>query len=355
MEETKKILVIEDQREVRENIAEILSLSAYEVLQADDGLTGVEMAIAGRPDLVICDITMPGFDGYEVLHSLQRHPRAADIPFIFLTASVGKEDIRKAMSAGADDYLTKPFEGIDLLKAVESCLKRRRQRQAVAWQTSPHGGAPLQQTSLTGLLRLDRDHRDIHPIRKKQMIYQEGQRPGSIYYLVSGSIKTYRIHPDGKEFITHIMGAGEIFGYTALLQDVNYQDNAQVLEDGEMMVISRQEFLQLMAADSRITQQFIDRLARDVKAQEHSLMNLAYNSLRKRVANGLLHLASKFPGEVGKEHAIGISRENLSHLIGSATESLTRTLSDFRQEKLIDIRDGKIFLLNREALSTLVN
>ncbi len=189
----------------------------------------------------------------------------------------------------------------------------------------------------------------------KQVIYLEGQRPAAIYFLVSGRVKIYRLHPDGKEFITNIAGPGEFFGYTALLQEVNYQDNAQVLDDGAVMTISRQEFQQMMMADSRITQHFIDLLARDVKAQEHSLINLAYNSLRKRVANGLLHLAAKFPGEDGKDGTIGISRENLSHFIGSATESLTRTLSDFRQEKLIDIREGKIFVLNRDALCNLAN
>lgn len=351
----KKILVIEDEPEVRENIAEILQLSGYEVWKADDGLSGVETALTTLPDLIICDIAMPRLDGYEVLYSLHRHSRTRNIPFIFLTASIEKEQVRKAMTAGADDYLTKPFEGIELLNAVESCLKKRQLRQAAAAQRisqpPPVGQA---QVPVTELLRLLPDQRDIDVFRKKQMIFQEGQRPAAVFYLVTGKIKTFRIHPDGKEFITNIAGPGEFIGYSALLQDINYQDNAQVLEDGSMMLIPRQEFLQLMAVDSRVTQHFIDLLARDVKAQEHSLVNLAYNSLRKRVANGLLQLVAKFPAGDG-EGTIGISRDNLSHFIGSATESLTRTLSDFRNEKLIDIRDGKIYLLNRERLSRLVN
>ncbi|HVW59074.1 MAG TPA: response regulator [Puia sp.] len=353
----KKILVIEDERDVRENIAEILLLSGYEVSKADDGLSGVEMALADIPDLIICDITMPRLDGYQVLHSLHRHSRTSNIPFIFLTASLEKEQVRRAMTAGADDYLTKPFEGIELLNAVESCLKKRRLRQAAAAQKTSRPPAAAQgqtQVPVTELLRLLPDQRDIDVFHKKQMIFQEGQRPTALFYLLTGKIKTFRIHPDGKEFITNIAGPGEFIGYSPLLQDINYQDNAQVLEDGSMMLIPRQEFLQLMAADSRVTQHFIDLLARDVKAQEHSLVNLAYNSLRKRVANGLLQLVAKFPTGDG-EGAIGISRDNLSHFIGSATESLTRTLSDFRNERLIDIRDGKIYLLNRERLSNLAN
>jgi CRP-like cAMP-binding protein len=84
-------------------------------------------------------------------------------------------------------------------------------------------------------------------------------------------------------------------------------------------------------------------------------LNLAYNSLRKRVANGLLQLIVKYRKTGEEEGAIGISRDNLAHVIGSATESLTRTLSDFRDEKLIDIRHGKIYLLNEEKLKQLVN
>ena len=350
----KKILIIEDEPEVRENIAEILALSNYEVLKAEDGLVGVELALAATPDLIICDIAMPGLDGYEVLYSLHRHARTSGIPFIFLTASTEKEQVRKAMTAGADDYISKPFEGIELLRAVESCFKKRQLRHAAVAQKSSSSGE-LQPASIMELLRLQPDQRDIHFFHKKQMIYQEGQRPTAIYYVLTGKIKIYRIHPDGKEFITNIAGGGEFLGYTALLQDVNYQDNAQVLDEGALMHVPRQEFLQFMLTDSRVSQYFIDLLARNVKAQEHSLINLAYNSLRKRVANGLLQLVAKFPEGEGSDPSVGISRDNLSHFIGSATESLTRTLSDFRNERLIDIRDGKIFLLYRERLSNLAN
>ena len=349
----KKILIIEDEPQMRDNIAEILQLSDYEVLKAGDGVSGVEMALTAKPDVIICDITMPGLDGYEVLYSMHSHPNTSGIPFIFLTAATEKEQIRKAMTSGADDYLTKPFEGIELLRAVESCLKKRQRQSASAQKLS--SSASSQQGTVAELLRLDPNERDAHTFPKRQVIFQEGQRPAYLYYLVSGKIKTYRIHPDGKEFITNIAGPGDFLGYTAILQDRNYHDNGQVLEDAGIMLISRQEFLQLMSSNSRIAQQFIDLLARDLKAQEHSLINLAYNSLRKRVANGLLQLTAKFPDGEGKDMAIGISRDNLSHFIGSATESLTRTLSDFRNEQLIDIREGKIYLLNKEKLSNLAN
>src|SRR5579875_1176862 len=119
-----KILVIEDNDEVRENTAEILMLSDYEVITAANGKEGVEVALAQLPDLIVCDIMMPVLDGYGVLHLLSKHKETATIPFIFLTAKAEKVDLRKGMEMGADDYLTKPFDGIELLNAVEVRLKK---------------------------------------------------------------------------------------------------------------------------------------------------------------------------------------------------------------------------------------
>lgn len=133
----KKILIIEDNEEVRENTAEIIELSNYEVITAADGKAGVEKALAELPDLIICDIMMPVLDGYGVYHLLSKHDETASIPFIFLTAKSEKADFRRGMQMGADDYLTKPFEGIELLNAIEVRLKKSekiRQQYSVPMQ-----------------------------------------------------------------------------------------------------------------------------------------------------------------------------------------------------------------------------
>ena len=116
----KKILLIEDNLDVRENTEEILSLANYKVFTAANGKIGVELAHTEKPDLIICDIMMPELDGYGVLHILSKNEDTARIPFIFLTAKTEKSDIRKGMNLGADDYLTKPFDDTDLLNAIET-------------------------------------------------------------------------------------------------------------------------------------------------------------------------------------------------------------------------------------------
>src|SRR5690606_12250664 len=120
----KKILLIEDNQDIRENTAEILLLANYEVIEAENGKVGVEKAKKERPDLIICDIMMPELDGYGVLHMLSKNPETSAIPFIFLTAKSEKEDFRKGMNLGADDYLVKPFDDIELMDAIEMRLKK---------------------------------------------------------------------------------------------------------------------------------------------------------------------------------------------------------------------------------------
>src|SRR5688500_2594029 len=134
----KRILLIEDNREVRENTSEILSLANYEVLVAENGKIGVDLAQRQKPDLIICDIMMPELDGYGVLHILSKNEQTAAIPFIFLTAKTEKTDIRKGMNLGADDYLTKPFDDTDLLNAIEARFRKNAMQQKL-YEVTPEG------------------------------------------------------------------------------------------------------------------------------------------------------------------------------------------------------------------------
>jgi two-component system, OmpR family, alkaline phosphatase synthesis response regulator PhoP len=120
-----KILVIEDEVFVRENLFDLLEANNYEVICAENGFVGAVWAFEHIPDLIICDVMMPEVNGHEVLEALRQSSTTEMIPFIFLTAMADKQSIRKGMELGADDYLTKPFENIDLLKAIEVKLERR--------------------------------------------------------------------------------------------------------------------------------------------------------------------------------------------------------------------------------------
>lgn len=126
----KTILIIEDQPDMRENIATILEMEGYAVLEAADGRAGLEAALEEKPDLILCDVMMPGMDGHQVLDELRRQPSIAGTPFIFLTARGEKRDLRQGMNLGADDYLTKPASASDLLDAISARLEREQKRRA---------------------------------------------------------------------------------------------------------------------------------------------------------------------------------------------------------------------------------
>jgi len=120
-----KILVIEDDALVRENLLDLLDAEGYTPISAKDGETGVALIYREKPDLVICDILMPRMNGYEVLAKINQEPEFAALPFIFLTAKTSRDDLRKGMELGADDYITKPFTRDDILRAIRLRLSKK--------------------------------------------------------------------------------------------------------------------------------------------------------------------------------------------------------------------------------------
>lgn len=351
----KTILLIEDNDDIRENTAEILELANYKVLTAENGKTGVEMALEHRPDLIVCDIMMPVLDGYGVLHLLQKNPQVEDTPFIFLTAKSERGDFRKGMEMGADDYITKPFSGTDLLNAVESRLKKSELKK----QVLPADMEGLQQLLLTATganpLKKLMEEGNTDKYKKKQLIYQEGNRPISLYFIEKGRVKTYKVNNDGKELAVNLYSAGEFLGYVALLEGSNYHENAEALEACELTAIPREEFETLINNNREVAQQFIRLLAKNITEKEQQLLHLAYSSLRKKVAEALLFLKKKYHHVTDQPFSIDISRENLATIAGTATESMIRTLGDFRDEKLLEIKQGVITILNEQKLANLVN
>ncbi|RAJ10956.1 CRP-like cAMP-binding protein [Chitinophaga skermanii] len=349
------ILVVDDHTDIRENVAEILSLAGYETIEAENGKRAVELAKEHKPDLIVCDIMMPELDGYGVLHLLRKVPDTEHIPFIFLTAKTDRSDFRKGMELGADDYITKPFEDVELLTAVETRLKKQTLLQEKFKQSQQQSVSHLlQDWQSSGLLNLDPDSYSSTVLSKKQPVYREGKHPQYLYYVKSGKVKAYRMNDDGKEYITNLYGEGDYFGYVALIEDRPYDDNAEALENTEIALIPKEVFLEQLLNDVSVARTFIKRIASEVKEKEDRLLQLAYDSLRKRVASGLLSIHDKLHKEQGSSALIELSRDDIARFVGTATESLIRTLSDFKQEKLIEMQGTRIRIVQPDALRKLL-
>src|SRR6201984_1703059 len=140
----KKILVIEDEPEMRRNLTTVLRLEKFHALAAENGRIGVELAKKEKPDLILCDVRMPELDGYGVIRALRANTKTAAIPFIFLTAKGEKPDIRAGMNLGADDYLTKPVGKADLLAAIRSRLDRAAQQATPEFKPNFESARPLE-------------------------------------------------------------------------------------------------------------------------------------------------------------------------------------------------------------------
>ncbi|MGC8749327.1 response regulator [Hydrotalea sp.] len=352
----KKILLIEDNLDMRENTAEILQLANYEVKTAENGKEGVALAEKEHFDLIICDIMMPVLDGYGVLHLLSKNKNTNSIPFIFLTAKAERTDFRKGMEMGADDYLTKPFDDIELLNAIESRLKKSElMRQEFANNVNGLNQFIETVKGFDSLKKISEEN-ELRNYRKKEEIYKEDSYPKGLYLLVSGKIKTCKTNEDGKELITGLYSEGDYFGYIALLEDTKHKESAVVLEDAQVCMMPKTDFFELIYKNAEVSKKFIQMLSHQVQQREEQLLRLAYNSARKKVADALITLQNKYQQSSKQGNfSMQISREDLANIAGIATESTIRTLSDLKDEKLIEIQSGKITIINYEKLAALRN
>ena len=346
----KKILIIEDNVEIRENIAEIVELAGYEPMTAANGKEGVRLASESTPDLVICDIMMPELDGYGVLHILSKKDDTAAIPFIFLTAKAEKSDMRKGMNLGADDYLTKPFDDTELLDAIEIRLKKTEILKK-EYETSANGFNSFinDAKSIQNLEHLHENKKPRH-YKKKNDLYREGEYPNYLYFVVSGKIKTIKTNEDGKELITGIYTPGEFFGYEALLENKDHPDSAEAIENSEVINIPRDNFFDLLYNNREVSKKFIQLLSNKISEKEDKLLHLAYNSVRQRTAEALLDVSKKFNPEANEGFELSVSREDIANMVGTATESVIRVISEFKDENIVETHAGKIVITDMEKL-----
>lgn len=350
------ILLIEDDEDIRLNVVEILTLAEHKVTTAPNGTEGVAVAQKVRPDLIVSDVSMPGIDGFGVLHLIRKNPLTKDIPFIFLTSKSESTDFRQAIKLGADDYITKPFEGSDLLNAVELNLKKR-----IAINSDNNDAAQSDHTPQASkrgeytdpLFELINSSETVE-YKKKHVIYKEKSTPRFLYYIKSGKIKTYKRHEDGKDLVIALLGEGDFMGHAAILENTYNPETAEVIEDCEVAMIPRKKFEQLLNNHPEVMKRMMNMLAKSLIEKEEQVLGLAYNTLRKKVAEALLSLEKKYHKDKKEQFTINLGRTELASIAGTATESLIRTLTEFKQEKLIDMHNGLITIIDKNKLEYLL-
>lgn len=351
----KKILIIEDNEDIRESSIEILELAGYDVLQAENGKIGVEIAQQQLPDMILCDIMMPELDGYGVLYLLSKNQETANIPFIFLTAKAERADMRKGMEMGADDYLTKPFDDMELLNTIESRFHKKEKLDA--FYSKSFEGLKLLANQNQGLEELQKiiAERKVKQVRKKQIIYYEGDAISGIYLILSGRVKAIKLNEDGRELVTGMYGPDDYLGIQAMLSGEQYNETAEATEDTTICLLPKDTVKQLLDNYTDIGQKFIKVLSSNLIEKEEQLLQLAYHSVRKRMAEILIRLSKQQNSQDDTSKQIKISREDLASMAGMATETVSRTLSDFKDEGIIEKKGSVIQIIALNKLLKMKN
>ncbi len=339
----KKVLVIEDNDDIREGTVEILELAGYEAVAARNGKVGVELALSSSPDIILCDIMMPELDGYGVLYLLSKNPKLANIPFIFMTAKAERADMRKGMEMGADDYLTKPFDDLELFNAIESRLKKRA--QGAGFKAKPK--------SIDVIFTELKQKGKLRTYAPKQVIYVENDEADYLYFVKSGQVKTYQRFKDGRELSSNIFKDGELFGYESICCGVPHADNAATLTNTELILIAKADFMDALFNQQEMATAFIELLSGNIRFKENQMLKLAYFSVRKRVAEALVQLATKFALNNADHCTLKISRDDLAAFVGTASETVSRMLADFKEEKLIEKQGNAIHVVSIKKLSNI--
>jgi CRP-like cAMP-binding protein/CheY-like chemotaxis protein len=348
-----RILIIEDNNDIRESTAEILMLADYEVMEAKNGKIGVELATTHLPDLILCDIMMPELDGYGVLYLLNKNPQTSSTPFIFLTAKAERIDMRKGMEMGADDYLTKPFDDVELLNAIESRLnKKDKQKAFYSKSLEQLSGLIGNTTGLHALQKLVAE-RKVRQVKKKQVIYYEGDSVAGIFLVIQGKVKTVKLNEDGRQLMTGIYSDEEYFGITSLLLQEPYAETAEALEDTTICLLPKDMMEELLNQYPDLGRKFIKILSNHLIDKEEQLMQLAYHSVRKRLSEVLIRLAKQ--EKAAQPVVLKVSRDNLAALAGMATETVSRILSDFKEENIIERKGSQIQIVDFHRLQHMKN
>lgn len=347
-----KVLLIEDDVVLRENTAELLELSGFEVTTTSDGKAGLKEAKFQLPDVIICDIMMPELDGYQVLDRLSKHKKTKYIPFIFLSAKTEHRDVRKGMNLGADDYITKPFTEDELISAIKS---RVAKASILREQDKDYVNNYLEEGELSSLNDLKNffdDNGKPFKYKKGKIIYNEGDHANFVYLVVKGAVKCHKLDAQGKELATGLYKEDDLFGYTSFTHNLPHKETAVTIKKTELVGLSILQLSKILNDNHKVAIALIDLLTDDLSNIKEQLLQMAYGSVAKRTAYTIIQFAEKINRK--PQDPIKISRTDLASVAGIATETFIRTLTHFKKEGFIKSEGRNIVVTDLRALKTII-
>ena len=340
----KKILIVEDNADVRDNMCDILALAGYEPLSAADGRDGIAKARTESPDLILCDVMMPELDGYGMLKILGEDEATATIPFVFVTAKSEQEDLRRGMNLGADDYVTKPFYKDELLRIVEVRLRKAEMRSRSARLPEQWTGF-LSRSALDQALDALTSEGTVKTFKRGEALFRAGEKVRDMFLLIDGNIKVQMTTEFDKTLITYVFADGDFFGYPELIANRTYAHDAVALGPCSVRLIPGDAVRKCINRDPNVADMMHSLLASMLLHSDTRMLEQAYMSVRKRCAITLLNAYRIFDGRPWP-----MSREELAQWAGTAKETFIRNLTDFRDSGYVEVDGSSITLTNVKAL-----
>ncbi|WP_426431104.1 response regulator [Winogradskyella sp. HB-48] len=343
-----KILLIEDDKVLRENTAELLELSNFEVITAPNGELGLKSININLPDIIVCDIMMPKINGYEVLNEVSKDNKTKYIPFIFLSAKTEHQDVRKGMNLGADDYITKPFTEEELVSAIKSRLAKASILKEKVEDNVHNYSEKDELINLNDLKNFFDDYGNGLTFNKGDIIYREGDHSNFIYLITKGAVKCHKLDTKGKELATSLYKEDDLFGYTSFTHNLPHKETATAIKKTKLVGLSILQLSEIIKNNNKLAIALIDHLTDDLSHIKDQLLEMAYSSVNKKTASTILQFAEKINRR--PNDPIKISRNDLASVAGIATETFIRTLTNFKEQGLIKSEGRNIVVLDIDGL-----
>jgi len=319
----KKILIIEDNIDIRENTATILEMAGYEVFTAENGREGIDEARRSKPDLVVCDIMMPELDGFGVLHIFRKDPKYQDIPFIFLTAKSERADFRKGMDLGADDFVSKPFVVMELLASIESRLAKAANKRAGGIFSREITEIEIKEwiRKLFSIAKVKR-----FSVKRKTNIVQVGSLPQQLILVERGIVKSFSRHDIGKILISDLYFKGDIIGLSDLVLKRTFPFSAESVSDLDLAVVTVQDLIEYFSNQPKELEMIPYMVSQELAKKQSQFLDMTYTPMKDRVESLMQSLEKKLDDNNLEGISTYFTREELAQMAGTATESLIRAL-----------------------------
>jgi CRP-like cAMP-binding protein len=291
---------------------------------------------------------MPELDGYGVLRILSKNETTAGVPFIFLTAKTELVDVRRGMTLGADDYITKPFDDVELLDTIEVRLQKAKHNPASSTQSIIN---PLTGEEVIESLPAHIRDGEVRLIRKKDLLFSEGQTCRSVFIIKSGRAIATKIDDYSKEVVTRLYQYPTIIGVSSAFTGQRYQETVKAFEDLEVLPVKKDDFIKYVLHDPSAAFYFLQQMASYQLHSDEKLLLQAFGSVRMKLAATLTDLFNSYV--VDDKAVIPVSREDLASMAGTAKETIIRCLSEFKEEGLVSIQGSDIIIASIQKLAEL--